>query len=261
MNPIKPLVIFSVLILVITMSCSEKDEFAPCLEGDIIGYAFCFDEYGISLKDHSGIKVVTGPGRKYIAITDKKGRYVLKNVNTGTYDLSFEKENFGTMKLFGIKHLGGEPTVVDYYYSYSKAPFLFQNITTQIADMKYQNDSILADFTFSGEYRPWIVYLRLFFSSVNHFDLLSAEALKNIELHDGVPYYQTFSDYVSTGLPFEAGETVYCKAALYSNNGGAIGVYQLYSVNGISTYYDTKTGTTIYPNLSDETFEFSFTMP
>ena len=116
MNPCKPLIIFSILTIAFFSACSEKDEFAPYLEGDIIGYAFCFDEYGNKLEDFSGIKVVTEPGRKYSAVTDKNGRYVLKNVINGTYNLSFEKEGFGTMKMFGIQHLGGQPTIIGYYY-------------------------------------------------------------------------------------------------------------------------------------------------
>ncbi len=47
------------------------------LEGDIIGYAFCFDEYGNRLEDFSGIQVVTEPDRKYSAVTDKHGFYEL----------------------------------------------------------------------------------------------------------------------------------------------------------------------------------------
>ena len=105
MNPCKPLLIFSILIIALFSACSEKDE-SPVLEGDIIGYAFCFDEYGNKLEDFSGIQVVTEPDRKYSAVTDKYGFYELKNVIKGNYNLSFEKEGFGTMKMFGIQHSG-----------------------------------------------------------------------------------------------------------------------------------------------------------
>lgn len=249
MNPCKPLVIVSILVIAFLSACSEKDEFAPFLEGDIIGYAYCADEYGDRLEDNSGIKVVTGPGRKYSAITDKNGRYVLKNVITGTYDLSFEKEDFGTMKSFGIQHLGGTPTIIGYHYN-NDYVIIYKNITTQITSMSCVNDTIIAELTFSGEYRPWIVYTRLFFSSDDQFDLSSAEAIKNFQLI-GSRIYTSYADNVSSGLPFAPGETVFCKAAIYSNNGGT----------GISTYYDFETKTIVYPNISHETFEFYFTMP
>ncbi len=259
MNPCKPLGIFTILVVALFSACSEKDDFEPYLKGDIVGYAFCFDEYGNKLEDFSGIKVITEPGRKYTAVTDKNGRYELKSVINGTYDLSFEKEDFGTMKRFGIQHLGGFPTIVGYSY-YEGAPFLYKNITTRINEIKCQGDSLLADFTFSGENRPFIVYLRLSFSLQENFDFRSAEAIKNIEVWDLEYNYQSYYNNVSEGLPFASGETVYCKGAIYSYLGG-INVLNLYYVTGIDTYYDSETHTTVYPNLSNETYEFSFTMP
>ena len=261
MNPFKPLIIFSILVIALFPACSEKDEFAPYLEGDIIGYAFCFDEYGDELEDFSGINVVTEPGRKYSAVTDEYGRYELKNVINGTYNLSFEKEDFGTMKLFGIKHLGGQPTIIPYNSYYESAPFIYKNITSHIAGIEYQNDTLMADLTFPGEYRPDEIYMRLFFSSEENFDLTSAEAIKNIELWYNGLNYQSYYGNVSTGLPFAPGETVYCKAAMYSDNFGGARVLNLFSVAGLDTYYDFETGTTVYPNLSNETYEFYFTMP
>jgi hypothetical protein len=261
MNPFKPLGIFTILVVALFSACSEKDDFEPYLKGDIVGYAFCFDEYGNKLENFSGIKVITEPGRQYTAVTDKNGRYELKSVINGTYNLSFEKEDFGTMKIFGVQHLGGSPTIIGYYSYYEGAPFIFKNITTRINEIKCQGDSLLADFTFSGEYRPFIVYLRLSFSLQENFDLSSVEATKNIEVWDLEYNYQSYYNNVSEGLPFTPGETVYGKAAIYSDNLGAVGVLNLYSIRGIDTYFDSETHTTVYPNLSNETYEFSFTMP
>ncbi len=253
MNPCKPFVIFYILVILVFSAC-EKDEFAPCLEGDIIGYAYCADEYGDRLEDNSGIKVVTEPGRKYSAITDKDGRYVLKNVITGTYDLSFEKEDFGTMKKSGIQHLGGAPTIISYYYN-NGFVIIYKNITTQITAIHCQNDSLFADLAFSGIYRPGSVYMRLFFSSEENFDLQSAEASKSIELWGGYNKYESRYGNVSAGLPFAQGVKVSCKAAIFSDT------YDYFDSPGINKYYDFETKTIVYPNLSDETFEFYFTMP
>ncbi len=155
---------------------------------------------------------------------------------------------------------GDFPQLSVYSY-YEGAPFLFKKITTRINEIKCQGDSLLADFTFSGENRPFIVYLRLSFSLQENFDLGSAEAIKNIEVWDLEYNYQSYYNNVSEGLPFASGETVYCKGAIYSDNLGGIDVLNLYSVTGIDTYYDSETHTTVYPNLSNETYEFSFTMP
>lgn len=254
MNPCKPLIIFSILTIAFFLACCEKDEFAPYLEGDIIGYAFCYDEYGNDLEDYSGIKVVTDPGRKYSAVTDKNGRYVLTNVLNGTYNLSFEKEGFGTMKMFGIQHLGGKPTIISYHYS-NDYVIIFKNITTHITAIHYQNDSLIADLALSGVNRTGTVYMRLLFSTKENFDLQSAEASKSIELWDRGINYQSRYGNVSVGLPFAHGEKVYCEAAIYSD------LYFYSDLLGISRYYDFETHTIVYPNLSNETFEFYFTMP
>jgi hypothetical protein len=179
-------------------------------------------------------------------------------VINGTYNLSFEKEGFGTMKMFGIQHLGGQPTIIGYYYEY--VPFLFKNITTQITAIEYRNDTIISDLAFSGAYRPDRIDMRLFFSSDENVEILSPEATKNFELWAIGSKYLTFFGEVSKDLPFAPGETVYCKAAIYTELGG-IGVYNLYSIWGMNSYYDFETNTTVFPNLSDESDEFSFTMP
>jgi hypothetical protein len=259
MNPLKTLSAFYIPALFLFSACSEKDEFKPYLEGDIIGYAYCFDEYGNEPEDFSGIKVYTEPDRKYSTVTDEDGRYVLKNVINGTYNLSFEKQGFGTMKLRSVQHLGGKPTVLHYLYR-DEAPFLYENITTQITNLEYSNDSIKAGVAFSGQYKPDRLNLRLFFSTEENFDIGSAMAVKNIPIFEFYDMYWRSIFSVTSDLPFGPGETVYYKACIYTTT-SAIMLYNYYYISGIDTYYDSETNTTIYPNLSDKSDEFSFTMP
>jgi hypothetical protein len=258
MKPLTPLIIFS--IFAIFIACAEQDEFEPYLKGDIIGNAYCFNEYGNALEDFSGIKVTTEPDRKYSAVTNKEGRYVLKGVVNGTYDLSFEKEGFGTMKLFSIQHLGGSPTVVSYYYD-EEVPFLFGNITTEITQITYRNDSITAALSFSGDYRPANVFMMLMFSKQENFDQYSADTITNIMVYNADN--MNFKSYyvISKDLPFTAGETVYCKATIYSSRINAYMLFYGHYINGMMTYYDAETKTTVYPNLSNESYAFSFNMP
>jgi hypothetical protein len=257
MNPFKPLIVFSILIIALFSSCSEQDE-SPDLKGDIIGYAFCFDEYGIRLEDCSGIQVFTEPDRKYSAVTDKHGNYELKNVKNGTYNLSFEKEGFGTMKMFGILHSGRIPTIVTYYGSDDVAPFLYKPISTQITHTEFRNDSVIAGFKFSGDYIPERMDMSLFISSYENFNLLSAELMLNAVLWAEGPNYVCVFDGIMQSLPYTSGETVYCKAAIYSFC-YAVQVTDFLTITGISTYFQGST--TVYPNLSNEPYEFSFTMP
>jgi hypothetical protein len=46
-------------------------------------------------------------------LTDSTGRYEFKNVGTGTYNLTYSKPDFGTMKKMGLQHIGGNaPTYI-----------------------------------------------------------------------------------------------------------------------------------------------------
>ncbi len=259
MNPLRILPIVYITVAFIFSSCSKKNEFNPYLKGDIIGYAYCFDEYGNQLEDFSDINVYTEPGRKYHATTDKNGKYVIKDVINGTYNLSFEKEGFGTMKLFSVKHLGGYPTVMDYYYG-NKAPFIYQNITTQITNFEFVNDSINASVSISSLYKPSLLQMRLFFSTEKNFAIESAQASKNLTLYE---YYNVYVSYesVTEGLSFEPGNIVYYRACLFTKRVFALLLFDNVYITGTDTYFDFEKNQTIYPNLSNESEEFSFIMP
>jgi hypothetical protein len=257
MDPLKTLSVVFIPFVFLFSACSEEDEFKPYLKGDIVGYAFCFDEYGSQLEDLSGIKVFIEPGRKYSAITNEDGKYVLKNVINGTYDMSFEKEGFGTMKLHSVKHLGGYPTVMDYY----DAPFICQYITTQITNLEFVNDSIRVSVSFSSQYKPYLIQLRLFFSTEENFSIESVQATKNMNLFEYYDY-AIYRSYISVTecLPFGHGNKVYYKACIYTVPSAQM-VYNNYYINGTDTYFDYDNNRIIYPNLSNESGAFSFIMP
>lgn len=252
MNRYKTIILLSISILVITASCSEKDE---STEGDIIGYVFGFDEYGRKFEDHSGISIYTEPGRKYSAVTDINGRYVLNNVLNGTYNLSFEKEGFATMKKIGLSHLGGNETILPQ----EQAIYLFEHITTNITRIECIADTLLiADMEFSGDYKPWVMYLLLFYSTDEDFELRDAHSIKNYGLYNfsNMSYRR---DNISKFLPFTTGQRVYCKAAIFSGNYAS--EHFRYYADEFCSYYDYESALRVYPNLSNDIHEFFFTMP
>lgn len=257
MHFVKKLPTYFFLAFAILTSCNKENEFEPYLKGDIVGNAYCFDEYGNPREDFSGINVYTLPDRQYHAITNEDGRYELKNLINGTYDLSFEKEGFGTMILHSIKHLGGKPTVMDYYYG--KAPFIYQHITTRITDTKLTEDVITINPIFTGSFRPWPLHLQVYFSTNPDFNPETAQVVLQLPFLDIEPYYTSHTPIYSE-LPFKSGDKVFYKASIYSTR-NALMLYNYYYVDGADTYIDYESNKTIYPNLSDATDEYSFTMP
>ncbi len=211
----------------------------------------------VNLKTVAVLHVFIEPDRKSNAITNEDGRYVIKNVINGTYDMSFEKEGFGTMKLHSVKHLGGYPTVIDY----SDAPFICQYITTQLINLEFINDSIRVSVSFSGQYKPYLLKLRMFFSTEENFSIESAKATKNLTLIEYYDYdiYRSHTS-VTEGLPFDRGNTVYLKASIYTAPSAQM-VYNYYYITGTDTYFDYENNITIYPNLGNASEELSFIMP
>lgn len=258
MYPLKTLSIICLSLMLLFTGCSDEDEFAPNLKGDIIGYAYCFDEFGNPFEDFSGIHVLTEPNREYHAITDENGKYVIKDVINGTYNLSFEKEGFGTMKLQSVKHLGGNPTVMGNLTE--GAPYIFEMSTTKITSLEVINDSLQAVVSLSGQYKPNLLYMNLYFSTQQNFAIENSETSKDEVVHEYYTMYRSTLSF-SNHLPFESGTTVFFKGFIYTDKNAAVMLYTPYYMSGISTYYDYETNKTIYPNIGDESAEFSFIMP
>jgi hypothetical protein len=102
----------------------------PTLTGNILGEVVAFGEFGDVL-NRDGVSVSIDNSIPPMSIvTDSAGRYEFKNVNTGTYDLTYSKPDFGTMKKMGLQHIGGNaPT-------YISALGLYKNSTSIITSLE-----------------------------------------------------------------------------------------------------------------------------
>ena len=242
------------------LSCKEEN-LIPDLEGSLVGYIFTFDEFANSLSDHSGV-LVTAYGKAIIVQTrtDITGRFEFRHLPAGTYELHMEKPGYGTMKQFGIQHLGGKPTVLGLNFSPStncSAFFMYQLPTTQIENLSLRNDTLSGDFVFTGN-EPEILYLLVYLSdepSFTHDQTKEVVKLWMMKL-DGKYRGPLYSKY----LHFQAGETVYYRAAALAL--GGIPVTNLNRIIvGIDSYYDYERNYTVYPNTGDESEQFSFVFP
>lgn len=79
---------------------------APTLTGDLIGYAYLYDESGNRLVENSGI-TVTVEGKNIGTTTGSDGRWVITGLATGTYTIAFSKVGYGTKKAVGMQYVGG----------------------------------------------------------------------------------------------------------------------------------------------------------
>ncbi|HCL84099.1 MAG TPA: hypothetical protein DIC22_08990 [Chitinophagaceae bacterium] len=76
--------------------------------GTISGNLAVYDEFSWPLADSSGVAVSLDLNGTPVSTTsDHSGNYYFHGLPSGTYNLTYQKPNFGTMKVFGISHSPG----------------------------------------------------------------------------------------------------------------------------------------------------------
>jgi hypothetical protein len=246
-----------ILVLSIPFFSCSKEELVPNLEGSLVGFVYTFDEFANLLNDHSNVQVTALGLDHYTTRTDIEGRFEFKGLPAGTYELHFEKEGFGTLKQFGIQHLGGEPTTLGLSFSgstNSEAFFIYQMPTAEILSLSIDQDTISGDFSFTG-YQPEIFSLRVYYSNVEGFDVSEARFVSDVYLWKMNGIYK--GKIYDLNKHFQSGEEVFYKACFY-NTREAITSFDNRVIGGIDSYFDYSINTTIYPNLGNESLQYSF---
>jgi hypothetical protein len=190
--------------------------------------------------------------------TDENGRFEFKDLPAGTYELSFEKEGFGILKQFGIQHLGGEPTTLGLNFegsTNSSAFFIYQMPTSEIVSLSVENDTLTGVFSFTGTTVPDYVTLKIYYSSVRDFEITNAQL--STDLYIPLIKGEYKSEIYDLNTKFTPGEEVFMKACvLYRKAAITDFVYRV--IIGVDSYFDYPANTIIYPNLGNESDQFSF---
>ncbi len=201
----------------------------PNLKGDIIGYAVLIDNNDNYLKDNSEI-IVSIDGTFISTITSSDGRFVLSNVNTGTYSISFSKAGYGTMKIVSYPFVGGGQAYLDHVY-------LCQIPTYTVTDLSAAISS--SGITVSGKINgASSIYRRaaLFFSTSTNV----SSNPQNYSSYFPIYMYNSDSAFtqnlynIFTSNNFHSGQTIYLIA---------------YAGPDIQ-YLDLASGKTIFPSLN-----------
>ena len=116
-------IILSIFLLLI--SCKGEDgivgpkgdvgatgESGPKLIGKLAGNVKLIDKYGKTKNNHQEILVTIGNQSK-TTITDSLGYWEIDEIETGTYDLTFSKENYGASTVNSFSFTGGGITYLD----------------------------------------------------------------------------------------------------------------------------------------------------
>lgn len=244
-------------LFVLDMTGCQNTVIQPELTGRLVGYVFTFGEYASLLEDHSQVKVTTLGIVQYSTYTDRKGRFEFKGLPAGTYDLQFEKDGFGTLKQFGIQHLGGKPTTLGLSFDPAgngSAFFIYQMPTIKIADLSVDKDTLSADLVFSTLAPNYLTFL-VYYSINEGFETSEAQLVNEVFLEKKNNLYK--GKIYDIADHFENGAKVYFRASEL-NRRQAIEVYLGDYVIGIDDYNDLSTNAIIYPNLGNESEQYSF---
>lgn len=104
------------LSILIVFSCSEETVY-DLPTGQLLGYV-SLNKITDTGDGDSGVKVtVEGSDPEIEVSTDSTGKYIINDLEAGTYNFIFSKEGYGTYKMYGEKFIGGDkPGVLDPVY-------------------------------------------------------------------------------------------------------------------------------------------------
>jgi hypothetical protein len=245
--------IFSyIFFLTVLWGCQKSIDYEPWLKCDLIGRVYTFDQFGNLKEDHSGVRIITsGVKLDYQAVTAKDGRFQIRFLPNGTYDIQFSKSGYGLLKQFGIIHLGGKPTVLPEIF------YLYEIPTAQFTDILLSDDTIRVKITDDGNNLSRKIFIRMYFSTQQAFTSDQVELVNDFFLtsdgdeYAGKPDWPFFintwpwDNVFFTGF-FGPGTQIFYRASLFTQVPG-----------GIDGYINEDRTRWIYPNLGDESEEYS----
>lgn len=236
------------LCLFLMVACDrDRGDVAPLDlngQGTITGVSKLFTANGSGLFSDGMQVTISNIDPPISAITDADGFYTLINVPYGIYNLSFEKEGFGTFKKADIVHTEPETFI-------QERAFLGQKSTTSITQM--QVSTTATEVTISYRTDPPssdanVHFARIFFHTSADVSDNIQSAFTNVIFTNRTPFPAvfTYEQIQSFGIP--PGATVYALA---------------YGESFFSNYYkDPEFGIDTFPNLNpNTTAPVSFLIP
>ncbi len=225
-------------ILLYILGCTQNEETLP-LEGSIVGFVSLIDENGNEVNDKSNV-TVTIDDLDLSATTDENGRYELKDVPSGTYNISFSKTNYGTIKRYSFQLVGGNVPTLFYSTSLYEQP----DIELNNLDISYNgtNISVAGDITEVNQYRA-----QIFISTSPDVSYSNYEYTPGTYGFCCVPTYQLWFTIYLNNSPYKQGDTIYL-------------VIYFINYNEDFGYYDYETDEYIYSSYKKVSNAIKFTI-
>lgn len=229
---------------------------APLLDtGTITGNTALYDEFSFKENDLSGIIITLQSGSfQQKDTTNSTGSYQFHGIKTDTYNMSFEKPGFGTMKILGLTHIAGGNTSTAV-----KNIYLLQMPQKTAVDSisLIGNNSFSALFTVTLDTLSfgYVQYYQNFLLYVGKDNTVSNTnyvlKLTSTFTPDGNGGYTAFIDKTTLTNIFQPGDSMYVKAYTYNRYVHFTSDPNIYSDQGDGGFYiDPATGLYVFPNQS-----------
>jgi hypothetical protein len=159
------LVATTIGIFMMMLACNQENDL-EVLTGQLIGHVSLSNQY-TPQTDHSGIEVViegTDPLRSVTTNTD--GKFVVDNLECGTYNFVFKKEGYCTHKIVGHQFVGGNtPSAVKPSYLFPIINIKIDSLKARATPYSLQKNSLHLTATIIQEQNISQLYFRYFLSS------------------------------------------------------------------------------------------------
>jgi hypothetical protein len=222
--------------------------------GTISGNLFVYNEFGFETGDFSDVTVTLIGGSSQMTVTPgSTGQYSFHGMQTGTYDLTYTKQGYGTMKIFGLSHFAGSslPTSVkDVYLLQLPVKTAIDSIYTPAPNSPYVPIAIELD-TSSLTYVQYDQNFLLFVGKDKNVSTTdNVIGYNQIIVPDGQGGYSYAFAKSDLSMFFTQGDTMYITAYTYNRfvHPTSSPIY-LEALGDGSYYVDPATGLYVYPNL------------
>ncbi len=229
------ILIYTFFISLLFVAC-EKDTNYELLTGQLIGYVSLYDSENNKLSDKSGVEVIVeGSTPQIQTSTDENGQFIIDNLESGIYNLLFNKEGYGEYKEVSYQFVGGSKPVVLKPILYGLSNVQIDNVQITKDEWGWQDYNALnVDIKMSDPIENRYSYFRYYIGNepdISYKNYISTDRFFN-------DYYRevlSFSIFVDT-LKFPVGSELYLIMYPEASN---------------SNYYiDIDTGNKIYTTIN-----------
>lgn len=208
MKTVKTLIVLNLFIFL--FGCDKSDDNIS-FSGEIIGFVNLTDNNGVEIEDKSGVKVsIEGTGNS--ANTDEDGRFELTNVKAGTYNIIYDKADYGSCKFFSYQFIGGNvPAFIDIKELYELPNVELVNMEMEYTDERtvFSDNGINFYFETTGSYN---IRFTLFFNHSADVSKTNYDYKFTYSNSSHSSPLTEFSTYVGIdNSPYSKGETAYIK--------------------------------------------------